>query len=61
MSNSDRWEVLGLENGETHVMPIGDMREHDESPNCWCCPWYDESVWVHISIDRREIFERRAS
>jgi hypothetical protein len=39
---------------------MGDLREHEASPECWCGP-HEESdgVWVHNSLDRREAFERR--
>lgn len=38
-----------------HVMPEQDVREHDESPFCWCGPKKNKSeliasgneVWVH--------------
>ena len=23
---------------EAHVYPVVDVREHDETPRCWCCP-----------------------
>lgn len=23
---------------EAHVYPVVDVREHVESPRCWCCP-----------------------
>lgn len=40
-----------------HVVPMGDLREHDSSKDCWCNPTPDEdepAVWVHHSMDRRE-------
>lgn len=40
-----------------HVVPMGDLRAHECSKNCWCKPTQDESepsVWVHNSMDRRE-------
>jgi hypothetical protein len=45
---------------DQHVVPLGDLREHEASPECWCGP-HEESdgVWVHNSLDRREAFERR--
>jgi hypothetical protein len=43
-----------------HVVPIGDFREHESRPSCWCHPTPDEDdpgVWVHHSMDRREEYE----
>ena len=43
-----------------HVIPVGDLREHEESPKCWCKPAEDDEepeVWVHNSMDGREAHE----
>lgn len=43
-----------------HVMPIGDLREHETSRDCWCHPVEDEEhedVFIHTSMDGREAFE----
>jgi len=49
-----------MDNGERHVIPQDDLRLHDGSPGCWCCPRDDgEDVWVHNSADGRERYERR--
>ena len=43
-----------------HVVPLNDLREHDESDQCWCRPveifdaTMDAPVIVHNSMDRRE-------
>ncbi len=40
-----------------HVIPLGDLREHESSVDCWCRPVPDEeepSVYIHNSMDRRE-------
>ena len=40
-----------------HVVPMGDLRPHKSSRDCWCKPTpHDEepSVWVHNSMDGRE-------
>jgi len=40
-----------------HVVPMGDLREHISSSDCWCKPVPDAAepnVWVHNSMDRRE-------
>jgi hypothetical protein len=39
-------------------MPLGDLREHDPYPTCWCKPTEDEGVWIHHSMDRREEHEQ---
>ena len=43
-----------------HVLPINDLKEHEESATCWCRPYcYDyEGVCVHNSMDRREEYEQ---
>jgi hypothetical protein len=43
--------------GPYHVIPINDLREHECSEGCWCKPYDDEGVWVHNSMDGREIYE----
>lgn len=43
-----------------HVVPIGDLRPHKSSKNCWCGPVQDEeepNVWVHNAMDQRETYE----
>lgn len=52
------WRVAWLDDGERHVTPIGDLREHQESSGCFCHPTDDKGVWVHHSLDRREEYER---
>lgn len=44
-----------------HVVPLGDLREHEPSVRCWCRPAeeFDEpDVWVHRALDGRERYER---
>lgn len=46
---------------DTHVAPIGDLREHTLSADCWCKPVRDEEcsgVFVHNALDGRELVER---
>lgn len=43
-----------------HVIPIGDIREHESTVFCWCNPSLDdedENVIIHNSMDRREEYE----
>lgn len=44
-----------------HIVPVGDLRDHEADPTCWCNPTEDEDdpdIWVHHSMDRREDYER---
>lgn len=44
----------------THVIPLGDLREHDSTPQCWCTPTEDDEtpgLWLHHAMDGREAFE----
>lgn len=47
----DRW----------HIIPLHDLREHEDSPECWCKPQVlDEeypNVFTHNSLDQRELME----
>lgn len=48
------------ETSNVHVMPLGDLREHVSSCDCWCHPQpdiEDETVIVHNSMDGRERLE----
>lgn len=43
-----------------HVWPMEDLREHVQSTRCWCRPTQDAQdlrVWVHRSMDGRELYE----
>lgn len=43
-----------------HVMPINDLREHEDSDRCWCRPVRDDdepSVIIHNAMDQRETYE----
>lgn len=53
---------------DVHVLPIGDLREHEESRDCWCEPVlkpvvdemgnrYKQVVVSHNSMDGRELVE----
>lgn len=47
--------------GPLHIIPVGDLRDHDMSPECWCCPEENPEVpnlWSHNSADGREAYER---
>jgi len=40
-----------------HVLPVGDLKEHEESIDCWCRPQDEDGVVTHNSLDRREDYE----
>jgi hypothetical protein len=42
---------------DLHVTPINDLRDHILSADCWCKPEWDEGIFVHNSMDRREEYE----
>ena len=60
-------------NGDIHVLPERDLREHLETRDCWCrprlevvtdeIPWIDlppkvlGTIVVHNSVDGRELTE----
>lgn len=56
----DEGRVLG-----TYVLPVEDLRPHEEGAECWCGPTKDPdfNLWLHHSMDRREEYEngRKAS
>jgi hypothetical protein len=43
----------------SHVIPSGDLYDHEMSDDCWCQPEMDDedSVATHHSFDNREAFE----
>ena len=46
-----------------HITPVGDLREHVCSSDCWCNPVQDEvhpNLFVHNSMDKRELYETGA-
>jgi hypothetical protein len=56
-----RWLQLKTDDGECHVIPLGDLRDHDAEISCWCCPTPEPDepcIVVHHSMDRREFYER---
>lgn len=43
-----------------HIIPIGDLREHEPSIGCWCRPTEDDEtddLWIHHALDQRERYE----
>jgi hypothetical protein len=49
-----------MDGDRIHVVPIGDLREHECEPTCWCGPTPDDEeprLFLHHSMDGREAFE----
>lgn len=40
-----------------HILPTGDVREHQQSSTCWCAPTCDPELIIHNAADGREFFE----
>lgn len=50
--------MTGLDDCYVHVVPINDLRDHDENgTGCWCRPTIEDGVVVHNSMDGREKIE----
>ncbi len=52
------WQGIGAD-GARHVMPVNDLRSHDQNHDCWCEPKIERlngGQWLvtHNSADRRE-------
>lgn len=47
---------------DIHIMPVRDMREHQEHRECWChpqCLVEEDTVFVvHYCMDGRELIEQ---
>jgi hypothetical protein len=57
--------TLFIEVGDDiHILPVGDLRNHDEARSCWCGPQIEQDdngrwlVVVHHSMDGRELIEQ---
>jgi len=52
---------------DVHVLPLEDLREHEESRVCWCSPRLEQEeedcdvVVIHASMDGRELVERHGT
>jgi hypothetical protein len=56
MTRMGRWKIV-IASGERHVMPIDDLKAH-YTYDCWCVPFDEDGIWVHNSMDGRELYER---
>lgn len=46
---------------DIHVVPIDDLKPHEQCDRCWCRPRRDDeepAVVVHNSMDQRETYEQ---
>lgn len=54
------WVNVTLSNGDIHVLPIDDLRDHEDE-DCWCHPTRDAEestvLVTHNAMDRRELYE----
>lgn len=46
------WEVV-----DYNVIPVNDLRDHAKNNQCWCNPDYEDGIYVHHSLDNRELTE----
>ena len=42
-----------------HIIPIDDLREHEATPECWCCPdeCEEDGTVIPHALDNREAYE----
>lgn len=38
-----------------NVIPKDDIKPHTYSNQCWCNPEYDDGIYIHNSLDQREL------
>lgn len=58
------WWVGIVDDGDVHVVPVGDLKPHDDTC-CHCCPALEvnaddvdfRGVLIHNSFDHRELLE----
>jgi hypothetical protein len=55
-SDGHGWRAIS-EHGETHLIPLGDLRDHEPTPQCWCNPERVDAILAHRAMDRREEYE----
>lgn len=57
-------ETIGLkrETADVHIVPLGDLQDHEETRDCWCTPRLesegDTTIVVHHALDGRELIEQ---
>jgi hypothetical protein len=57
--NCGDWAVqYNYDTSKIHVIPLNDLRGHEEVDDCWCTPHVDEhSVCIHHAMDGRVEYE----
>lgn len=54
------WKTLELDEA-IHIIPIEDLRQHEESSKCWCNPSIEndlnKDIITNNSLDERELYE----
>jgi hypothetical protein len=65
MPPPNRWELViaGARDGNRHVLPLDDLRDHVESAACWCGPRLERLanraiLVTHHALDGRELIEQ---
>ncbi len=56
MAMSNGWRVA-MEDGQTQVTPVDDLKPHESGEGCWCHPFWEDDILVHNSMDKREEWE----
>jgi hypothetical protein len=54
------WITTKVGRSDFHIIPLDDLREHDECKSCWCNPTLDTDcaeVVIHNAMDQRESYE----
>jgi hypothetical protein len=46
--------VIQSADGDMHFIPLRDVREHEESRDCWCGPYCEKNVCSHPHPWERE-------
>jgi hypothetical protein len=57
---AEGWNVVAGVGCDFHIVPVGDLRPHEGSKECWCMPTLDpedNNVVVHHAADKREKHE----
>jgi hypothetical protein len=53
---------VSFRRGDIHVLPIHDLREHEDTRTCWCQPTLRQEsgamMVIHQSADGRELIEK---
>ena len=57
MTDAKEWRTAVLDTGIYHILPVADLKLHQDSTLCWCKPQIDGNAIIHNSADGRELFE----